>query len=106
MSVKGTEEDGLMAITHGYINRCMGKWVICHTRQRSFMGRLDACGGDHLVFYAPSVRRISLSMDEIEEQLPQEAVSLAWYGFGSVIVPLAAVVGLTVIGATAAAGFW
>lgn len=96
-----------MSVTHGHINRCMGKWVICHTRRNSFTGMLLACGGDHLVLYAPTMRGTPISMEVNEvnrEQLPEEDISLIW--FGNVIVPLAAVVGLTVIGATAAAGFW
>ncbi len=34
----------------------------------------------------------------------EQDITLAWYGVGSVIIPLAAIVGITLIGARAA--FW
>lgn len=70
------------------------------------MGRLVACGGDHLVFYAPTMRGVPISMEVNREKSPEDDISLTWYGLGSVIVPLAAVVGLTIIGASAVAGYW
>jgi hypothetical protein len=70
------------------------------------MGRLDACGGDHLVFFAPQTRGIPISLDEKAANTLEEDISLVWYGVGNVIVPLAAIVGLTIVGASAAAGFW
>ncbi len=98
-------------VTQGYVTRCMGKWVICHTRQSNFIGRLEGHGGNHLAFWVPRAQGYPVSM-EMNNTLPLNRIdvlvapneiepSLIWYGVGNVLVPLAAIVGLTIIGASA-----
>lgn len=58
------------------------------------------------MFYSPGYRGVPISMEMNLEQPSEEDISLVWYGLGSVIVPLAAIVGLTIVGASAAAGYW
>ena len=101
-------------VTYRYITRCMGKWVICHTRQNQFIGKVAACGGDHIIFHIPQAQGYPISMDTNDcpqfSQLGTADITdstdsdLVWYGVGNVLVPLAAIVGLTIIGASAA--YW
>ncbi len=98
-------------VTHGYITRCVGKWVICQTRRNQFIGRVAACGGDHVVFHIPQGQGYPISMDmdgttDFTQLGTADITSspdsdLVWYGVGNVLVPLAAIVGLTIIGASA-----
>ncbi|GGJ01360.1 hypothetical protein GCM10010885_08200 [Alicyclobacillus cellulosilyticus] len=109
-------------ITHQHVQRCVGKWVICHTRHGDVMGRVEACWPTHIVLAVPrrpvglvdgvGQVRADAAVYAAATSHPAAALSAAvrpalaywgWgpYGFARTAIPLAAIVGLTVIGASA-----
>lgn len=99
-------------VTHEYVHRCLGQWVICHTRYGDYHGRLEAFDGQHVVLYSPIRRRTGFSMithkagtdSSFATGTSAPDFSPAYFpgfGFGRVAIPLAAIFGLTLIGASA-----
>ncbi|WP_282198097.1 hypothetical protein [Collibacillus ludicampi] len=111
-----------MMISHEHVKVCMGKWVICHTRYGDYRGRVEACGGDHVILYSPRGRIVPSSASSKtrggrytsnQDSLQVTPVyfgapgyggfgyGYGGYGIGRVAIPLAAIFGLTLIGASA-----
>lgn len=101
-------------LTHQNFHRCVGQWVICHTLRSNVYGRLASCGGDHVLLEVPRFRpvmgnaldlpSVSHNMMEADLQATSQYTLAYGYGYGGfarAAIPLAAIVGLTVIGASA-----
>ena len=102
-------EGVLKILPYERVHRCMGQWVICHTRHRgSIPGRLVGCNESHLFLH---VQPFGLAAAEQQvrsvDLLPDDQsgiVDLAYYpayGYGRTAVALTSVVGLTAIGLSA-----
>lgn len=91
----------------------MGKWVLCHTSQGTYHGIMNSCDTRHVILHVPRHRNISLFEGETAEinhtfGATQTEWTSVYYGgfggyggFGRVAVPLAAIAGITLIGASA-----
>jgi hypothetical protein len=107
-----------MMISHEHVKPCIGKWVICHTRYGDYHGRVEACGGDHVILYSPRGRMVQSSasskirggrntsnQDSLQVTPVYFGPGYGGFGYGSgigrVAIPLAAIFGLTIIGASA-----
>ncbi|CAM3965779.1 hypothetical protein [Alicyclobacillus pomorum] len=101
-------------VHHGHINRCMGQWVICHTRQGNIPGRLLGCDRTHLFLHARGYRTVVGDANETSQVVHSfgndsgDTAPVSYYGYGygaggygRTAVALASVVGLTAIGLSA-----
>jgi hypothetical protein len=116
-SANSAWEGGHMLVEYGHINRCMGQWVICHTRQGNIRGRLLGCDHTHLFLQGRRYRTVvddGQETHQVVHSFGQDSGDItnvsyygygygygSSYGYGRTAVALASVVGLTAIGLSA-----
>ncbi|WAH38213.1 hypothetical protein [Alicyclobacillus dauci] len=98
-------------VHYGHIRRCMGQWVVCHTRQATISGRLLGCNNTHLFLQVPHYGMVAGDGNETPEPVhsvehgSSDMSNASYYGgyggYGRTAVALASVVGLTAIGLSA-----
>jgi hypothetical protein len=92
-------------VPHEHIRRCMGQWVICHTRRGDIRGHLIGCNGTHLFLQIPQYRTVwgeTIENSQLIQSLGDNSDDLTHvFGFGNTAVALGAVIGLTAIGLSA-----
>jgi hypothetical protein len=104
-------------VQYGHVRRCMGQWVVCHTRQGNIRGRLLDCSSTHLYLQTPRYGTVSGDGNETPQPVhsvghgSDDIANVSYYGggygygspygYGSTAVALASVIGLTAIGLSA-----